>query len=88
MNARGTIPAPTAPFSDWPARRAERITYTRAGIGIGAAYIAPPPRPSDDAERIQAALIARRERSWKRAQWCVYAIATGVAFAALMGVLR
>lgn len=33
---------------------------TRTGLEIGAAYTRPPPQPSADAERIQAALLDQR----------------------------
>ena len=36
---------------------AVNTTRTSTGIEIGGAYIPPPPQPSADAERIQAALL-------------------------------
>ncbi len=36
------------------------IVVTSAGIGIGSAYVEPPPRQSADADDIQRALLGRR----------------------------
>lgn len=54
------------------------LITTKAGIRIGCAYQAPPSPMGSEAERIQAALLAKRERSWERAQrWvCVIGAVT------------
>lgn len=39
---------------------ATRITVTKAGVRIGAAYLPKPPAPSKDAEVIQAAFLSER----------------------------
>jgi hypothetical protein len=40
-----------------------RFYRTKTGIEIGAEHTRPPPLPSDDAERIQAALLLVRRRA-------------------------
>jgi hypothetical protein len=42
--------------------RATKFHRTQTGIEIGGAYTRPPPLPSDDAEKIQAALLLARRR--------------------------
>lgn len=42
--------------------RGSRCHRTRTGLEIGSAYTRPPPVPSADAERIQAALLAAAPR--------------------------
>jgi hypothetical protein len=39
--------------------RKAKLVRTRTGIVIGSAYVPPPPRPNEDAERIQAILLHR-----------------------------
>lgn len=81
--------APTAPFSDWPARRAERLTVTHKGIVIGGAYVRPPEPHTGDADAVQAVLINQpSERSWIRADWAVYVLAAGAAIAWLLGAFK
>lgn len=41
-------------------RRFANMEVTRAGIRIGCAYVPPPPSPSKDAQRLQAALLEPR----------------------------
>jgi hypothetical protein len=43
--------------------RPTRFHRTAAGIEIGGAYTRPPPLPSDDAEKLQAALLLARRRA-------------------------
>ncbi len=43
--------------------RAATLVRTRTGIVIGGAYVQPPPAPGAEAERIQAALLARPRRA-------------------------
>jgi hypothetical protein len=46
-------------MSQYTSDRVAKLVRTRTGIVIGGAYVPPPPRPSEDAERIQAALLHR-----------------------------
>jgi hypothetical protein len=50
------------------------LVTTRTGITIGGAYTPPPAQMGSEAERIQAALLAKRERSWNLAERCTYVI--------------
>ena len=80
--------ARTTPVSDWPARRAQRVTTTRTGLVIGGAYVRPPRPQSADADRVQRALVARRDRSCTEARDALLhrlAFAGGVANA-LIGI--
>ncbi len=46
------------------------LVTTRSGLTIGCAYIAPPPRQSDDADTIQTVLLTRRD-GWNRFEGCL-----------------